>query len=382
MRSRKSMITWLTIENFKAHRSMKIRLGRLTVLVGPNGAGKTTVLQALRCLGQLVTQPATNVFRGAYEPGALLRRGASEPILVRIEGSSAGQPWSVSLQVAVSHATGGGAGSWTLRYDGAAPDGRSISSKDRGAAVLGSAGDFLRALAPGSVFRFDPRQIAAPSYSDEERPHVLSDGTNTASVLAALKLSDDERFEAIVNGLRKLVPAVKRVRIRPARVLRKTGNLETPGDHVIKTHEVMGHQIVFDFQDASDIAAQAVSEGTLVSLALLTLLHSESRSDLVLLDDIEQALHPTAQLALMKQLAGILELFPDLQIVATTHSPFILDGVAPEQVLVFFRRDSGDVVVRPLSDHPDAQRAKGTLSAGQIWTLDPESWVVSPEAAE
>lgn len=379
------MITSLTIENFKAHRSTTIQLGRLTVLVGPNGSGKTSVLQALRCLGQLIAQPATSVFQGGYEPGAVLRKESNEPIAVRVHGVSAGQPWSMSFEVAVAQPDVAGRRSWGIRYEGLAPDGRSILGDRSNLSLttqLKSPAVFLRPLAPASVFRFDPRQVAASSYSDDERPRVLPDGTNTASVLAAIKLSDDERFEAIVSGLRKLVPAVGRVRIRPARVLRKTGDIDRPGDHVLKTHEVMGHQIVFDFEDAADVAAQAVSEGTLVSLALLTVLHSETRSDLVLLDDIEQALHPTAQIALMKQLAGILDLFPNLQIIATTHSPFVLDGVAPEQVLVFFRRENGEVVVRPLSDHPDAQKAKGTLSAGQIWTLDPESWVVSQEAAE
>jgi predicted ATPase len=237
-----------------------------------------------------------------------------------------------------------------------------------------------RSLGSASVFRFDPRKVAAASYSDDEKPHVEQDGTNTASVLAALKLSDDERFEAVVGGLQKLVPAVKRVRIRPARVLRKIGEQQSAGDHMVRVHEVMGHQIAFDFEDASDVAAPAVSEGTLISLALLTVLHSDNRPDLLLIDDIEQALHPVAQIELMRQLTGILELFPDLQIVATTHSPFILDGVAPEQVLVFFRRDSGEIVVKPLSEHPDARRAKGALSAGQIWTLDPESWVAERDA--
>jgi predicted ATPase len=370
------MIQSLTIENFKAHRSTTIALGRLTVLVGPNGAGKTSVLQALRCLSRLAEWPADVVFQGETDPNILQRKGTNGPIAVKAAGALATHPWNVSFALKLDDQTNGGSRSWWIEFEALSSDGQRFKEQ----AAIFNRSSFAgmpagKSLARASVLRFDPRKVAAPSYSDEEKPHVGRDGTDTASVLAALKLADDERFEAVVNGLRKLVPAVRRVRIRPARVLRRLGERDKPGDHVVKTHEVMGHQIVFDFEDAADIPAHAVSEGTLVSLALLTVLHSDNRPDLVLIDDIEQALHPVAQIELMKQLAGILESFPDLQIVATTHSPFILDGVAPEQVLVFFRRENGEIVVKPLSEHPDAQRAKGTLSAGQIWTLDPESWV-------
>lgn len=374
------MITTLTIENFKAHRSTTLALGRLTVLVGPNGAGKTSVLQALRCMSQFVVKPATNVFAGPNDPSLLARKGANGPILVKTAGRFAEHAWETSFKITLGAPAANGADRWGIEYGFSFGVG-GVRSNEKHLSIGGLGEVALwRWLGSAGVFRFDPRKVAAPSYSDQEKPQVEQDGANTASVLAALKLSDDERFEAIVGALRRLVPAVRRVRIRPARVLRSTGKQDAPGEYVVKTHEVMGHQIVFDFDDAMDVSAPAASEGTLVSLALLTVLHSENRPDLVLIDDIEQALHPVAQIELMKQLAGILESFPDVQIVATTHSPFVLDGVTPEQVLVFFRRDTGDIVVKPLSDHPDAQRARGTLSAGQIWTLDPESWVAEGDA--
>ncbi len=145
----------------------------------------------------------------------------------------------------------------------------------------------------------------------------------------------------------------------------------------------MGHQIVLDVAGADGIAAPLASSGTLVALALLTALtgtmHAKKR--LALIDDIELSLHPTAQTALMNQLQALLARDPDLQIVATTHSPYILDGIEPEKVWVFFPRANGEIAFKKLSDHPDAQRAKGTLSTGEIWTLDPESWVAE-EAKE
>jgi len=64
---------------------------------------------------------------------------------------------------------------------------------------------------------------------------------------------------------------------------------------------------------------------------------------------------------------------PDaIQVIATTHSPFILDAVAPDAVQVFALRDDGTAAVRSLAEHPEAARYTGALSTGQLWTLDVE----------
>jgi len=62
----------------------------------------------------------------------------------------------------------------------------------------------------------------------------------------------------------------------------------------------------------------------------------------------------------------------NIQIVATTHSPYILDELDPSDVHVFALGDDDAVVVKRLSDHPEAEKMKGALSASQLWSLDPE----------
>jgi hypothetical protein len=40
------------------------------------------------------------------------------------------------------------------------------------------------------------------------------------------------------------------------------------------------------------------------------------------------------------------------------------------------------VASKRLSDHPEAARMKGSLRAGQLWSLDPErEWVLRDQAA-
>lgn len=68
---------------------------------------------------------------------------------------------------------------------------------------------------------------------------------------------------------------------------------------------------------------------------------------ILLLDEVEQHLHPSMQMKLIPKLS---ELLPDLQVFATTHSPLVALGLAPEE-LVALRREGKQVVAE--SDLPD-----------------------------
>jgi predicted ATPase len=349
------MITELSLRNFKAHRATEVKLGRLTVLVGPNAAGKTSLLQAIALIGLRQNQKTKDedLFRAEHEPSILLTRGQEGPLLVGLRGATAGGEWEAKL-LFETLAFGP---PWTPSFERTWEGGHNWPRNL-----------FERELDAVTIFRFDPSRIAAPGNSVDPKPRVKADGANTAPALAALKIDEDGHFAMIEEGLRRLVPSVKRLRVRPAQVVMKGGT-------------VGGHQVVFDFNQAADVPAFAASEGTLVTLALLTAIHAPNRPRLVLIDDLERALHPLAQMELMRQLKALVDTTPDLQIIATTHSPYILHGLDPAQVLVFFPREDGSIAVRPLSEHPDAERAKGTLSAGEIWSLDPEDWVLGERAS-
>lgn len=56
---------------------------------------------------------------------------------------------------------------------------------------------------------------------------------------------------------------------------------------------------------------------------------------IVLIDEIEQHIHPSMQMELLDKLLDIL---PDLQIIATTHSPLVALGVEPEELVVLKRK--------------------------------------------
>lgn len=110
-------------------------------------------------------------------------------------------------------------------------------------------------------------------------------------------------------------------------------------------------------------------------LGLLTVLMGQGRPDLILLDDIDRGLHPKAQGEVIGLLRGILIQNPELQIVATTHSPYLLDHLRPEEVRLTTLADDGTVSVAGLTEHPDFDKWKDEMAPGEMWSLFGEKWV-------
>lgn len=360
------MIDIVHIENFKAHSNTEVPLGRLTMLVGDNASGKTSVLEALWIMGALGESTA-DVLRGDLDPEDLLKRGAPH-IRIRCRGTSkAPGRWRNELIVTRQIHASFGAG-WRVSLEGDQPSGayRAECSMGEGGRLAGPSWDHLKATNAAGMYRLRAKQVAAVAVNSAPNPKIEEDGTNTAAVLANLKLGADEVYERIERDMRALIPSVRRVRIRQQHL---HGNNQGP----------VGPKVFFDFAGADGVPAHGASQGTLLVLSLLTVLHGPHRPNLILLDDFDHALHPRAQMELIRLLKQLLTL-PELsqvQIVATTHSPYILDELTPADIHAFALREDGSVASKRLSDHPDAAKTSGTLSAGQLWSLDSEkSWIL------
>ncbi len=363
--------------NFKTHKDTTVNLSRLTVLLGRNGTGKTSVLDVLSGVSRLEREMSAAVFRDSLEPSVVVRH---HPEVDRLELAVSSGLDRRSLVVRFDPARSASAGeeNWQAKAwkqsGSLAADAEATGLVDSVPSKWGSfrfrdgqAAFDWPSLSNARCFRFDSRVIGQPSFA-AKTPTVSDEGGGVGAVLAHMKLNDDPAFDRILDVLRKIVPSIRALRAPPGFEVPPEGGAPRAS-----------FSLIFDTDSGRDIPAHAMSEGTLIVLALLTVLHSAARPRLVLLDDIHDALHPVAQIELMEHLMSIVAAADDLQIVATTHSPFIVDGVPPEQVQVFARNPAdGTSVVKALSEHPAAKRSKGRLSTGQLWTLDrEEDWVLT-----
>jgi hypothetical protein len=78
---------------------------------------------------------------------------------------------------------------------------------------------------------------------------------------------------------------------------------------------------------------------------------------------------------LVSLLKRLLDEEPDLQIIATTHSPYILDRLNANEVRVMALKDDGSAVCGRLEDHPKYPMWKDSMSPGEFWSHTGEDWV-------
>jgi predicted ATPase len=227
--------------------------------------------------------------------------------------------------------------------------------------------------------------LAKAAYSDEETPRVEFDGSLLAPTLDFLRNEAPDKFELIGAKLSKIVPNVRRIGIKRAKVpLVRKRLIEVDGKSISydESQEMTGQEVILDMNTGERIPAHAISEGTILTLGLLTVLMNPNQPNLVLLDDIEQGLHPKAQRELMTVFKEIIQDNPNLQIIFSTHSPYIIDELVPSQVHILNNSNSGFTISKRLDEHPDVEWAKQTLTTGEFWDAEGEDWVVEGEGSD
>ena len=90
---------------------------------------------------------------------------------------------------------------------------------------------------------------------------------------------------------------------------------------------------------------------------------------------MDRGLHPKAQRDLIRHLRSFQAEIPDCQIIATTHSPYLLDEMQPEEVRVTSLRADGSVACVGINQHREFERWKRSFRTGEMWSMIGEKWV-------
>jgi len=196
-------------------------------------------------------------------------------------------------------------------------------------------------------------------------------------VVSYLMRTDPAAHRQLTERLHEVVPPVLDLRANPVEIpLRKRRELRID-DRVVPfdtEDKVVGDELLFDTIDGRGIPGANQSDGTLLALGVLSALSPPNQAKVVLLDDLETGVHPAAQRHLIRVLRKLLEVDADLQIIATTHSPYILDELDPEEVWVLGRSSEGLVGAQRLADHAKAEDALRVLTTGELWSVEGEDW--------
>lgn len=319
------MIESIHFRNFKALRDSDLLLGRFNLIVGPNGSGKSTILQALQgfCLGSFSPN-----LREVLSVGV----NASEPIELVFRLSD-GQDAKLIASQRVGH------------------DLETTQTGFRSNREFRSAIEYIHRF---RLYSFEADAIAQ-GVQLQPQIELAPNGAYLAGVLDRLRDSDPDRFEQINVELNHWIPEFDRILFETPGAGQRSILLRTSNDH---------HRI----------PATQLSQGTLIAIAILTLAYLPNPPAIVGFEEPDRGIHPR----LLRDVRNALyrlsypeefrDTRPAIQVMATTHSPYLLDLFRDRPHEIVIANKVGDnVKFERLSDRADLHQILEDSHLGDAW---------------
>ena len=374
-------IEYLKVRNFRALRDVEFKdLTPLTVLLGPNGSGKSTVFDVFAFLAECFEFGLRRAWDKRGRAKELKTRGGDGPVTIEIKYRESGYPL-ITYHLAVDERAGApivveewlrwkrGSHGQPFRFLdyreglGSAVSGELPDEEDQRVDTPLKSADLLAVNALGQ-FAEHPRVAALRDFitgwyvsylsadSARSQPEagpqdrLNRSGDNIANVIQFLAEQHPQRLEQIFSVLRQRVPRIESVLS------------ETMPDG----------RLLLQIKDAPfshPVLARFASDGTLKMLAYLVMLNDPSPPPFIGIEEPENFLHPRLLPELAEECRAAIA---QTQLLVTTHSPFFLNGLRPEEVRVLWRDAQGYTQAQRASDLPGVQAFmnEGAL-LGQLW---------------
>ena len=168
------------------------------------------------------------------------------------------------------------------------------------------------------IYHSSPHRKSEESQQIKSATSINPDGSNLVQVLHTLHNNDKPVFQRIERDIARLVDGVE--------------SLSTPVD--VNSTTTLIYQN-FGSGDPLPFPIKQISAGTVQLLILLTQLHTQPQNGLILLEEMETMLHPSAQ----AEFARILrELASKLTIIMSTHSSVIASETREDSLFLVKKR--------------------------------------------
>lgn len=360
------MLKSVRIRNFKSFEDVRVGLGLRNYLVGPNMAGKSNFIEVLVFLQRVSFPPAgiwglANAFKGGFLENTW-KGGDSNLIVISLEGvvTSAGdlQNAECTYEIAV---LGDERGSIRVQEERlsvishtgtheliAKRNGNRVLVNRDGREVLSSLdadrsalefeipdwdGSFLRRfIAFWRFYRLTPLRMRGLPQATAQ-PFLNETGDNLSSWLMQLQTRHAEAFARIQMVCRDVLPDFENLFTSPTQqgtvyVASREKHLKLP------------------------VSVWEMSDGELAFLGLLSLIFCppDLGASLYCIEELENHLHPKlieTLIELLKQVHDELGAAGGAQVIATTHSPYLVDRVSLDELIVFERREGATAVTYP-----------------------------------
>lgn len=372
----------LSVQNYRALRNLQLRrLTPLTVLLGPNGSGKSTIFDVFAFLSECFSVGLRKAWdrRGRFRE--LRSRGAEGPIVIELKYRERPTSPVITYHLALDENPHGPfvAEEWLhwrrgqkgkpFRFldfrngagqviSGEAPDASDARIEERLSSpdllAVNTLGQFashprvsaLRRFITGWYLSYLTADSTRTTPESGPQERLSETGDNLPNVIQYLKEQHPERLTEILTVLARRVPRLESV----------------------QTNVMEDGRLLLQIKDAPferPILARFASDGTLKLLAYLTVLYDPEPPQLIGIEEPENHLHPRLLSALSEESR---EASAHSQLMVTTHSPFFVNELRPEEVWVLYRNEQGYTQARQASAMrgiPEAIEYGGKL--GQLW---------------
>lgn len=375
------MLKHLKVENYKSLENLSLDMRSFMVFVGPNNSGKSNIFDALTFLSDFV-KGKTEARRAVQERGGFgsivydgdLGRSIRFEVsgTVNVRGEERGYRYKVEL-------SGDRFGNWfndgeefvledgreLLRFS--PEEGRALTWDETGRRTgsMGAGrnhpysylyhfsnvdsypilGYFAKEVRSWTLFNFLPPFMRG-SVPVRRELRIQTSGENLALVLHVLQTEYPNKFKEIEDILRTAIPELEE--------LTTALTAHEPGQTYVRLRE-RGLR--------TSVPAWNMSDGTLRFLAHLAVICSPEPPSLMCFEEPENYIHP-----------GLSELMVDLlksashrtQVLVSTHSPYIVDHLEPEDLFIV-EKEEGRTKVKRAEDEEGIREALKSLGLGEMW---------------
>ncbi|MBD0307453.1 MAG: AAA family ATPase [Microcoleus sp. T1-bin1] len=375
----------LKVQNYRALHNLELKnLTPLTVFLGPNGSGKSTIFDVFAFLSECFTESLRKAWdrRGRFRE--LRTRDTEGCIIIELKYRETSESSLITYHLAIDEENNRpfiaeewlqwrrGKSGQPFRFlnfkkgegqviSGESPDeqGERITEKLESSEFLAvnTLGQFAKHPRVSALRRFitgwylsyltAAHTRSLPEAGAQER--LSPTGDNLPNVIQYLKEQHPQRLEEILKTLSDRIPRLEKV----------------------EASIMQDGRLLLEIKDAPfshPILAKFASDGTLKLLAYLIVLFDPNPPQLVGIEEPENHLHPR----LLPQLAEeCCSASANTQLMVTTHSPFFVDSLKPEELWVLYRDEKGFTQAKKTADMQGVKQfmEHGAL-LGSLWMED------------
>lgn len=389
------MIKELHLKNWKSFGESTLYIDPLSILIGTNASGKSNVFDALQFLAKIATGHTISKSIDSARGGAawMIYKKARETTLTAVIETKSNQEYIYEITLSFSEDDkplikeesltqndlekklfytspnqADLSSLYTHIYRKGSDDYVEILCLDAQHSVLHNVKglnlnqeltqvvtEILSGLA--KITFIDPIPLSMRGYAPLSNV-LQSDTANIAGVLAKLKSDErDKVSEVMVKYLSQLVE--QRITSVWAEPVGRLGS-----DAMLYCEESWGEETLL-------VDARGLSDGTLRFLGIMTALLTAKEGSLLLIEEVDNGLHPSRVKVLFDFLQKIGQ-ERKVDVLCTTHNPAFLDALGNEMILfvslVYRDKETGESKITLLEDLEDLPKimARGTL--GQVNT--------------